>query len=197
MSILKNKYFFFCFLFLPFINCTVKFSKKSPNFLSKINSTKRIVIHIDKKSLLRKKESEILYDITKELISHHKEFIVYPEPENFEGKCDPNSPKMEGILNVLLIQKIENEEIFLSEIISLRNCLNETEIIWEAQGKDSFPMKSEENESLRKTYTQKYGREIEYAVNPYFLLTKIILEKLDSPELTEDEKDEKIDIESQ
>lgn len=182
-------------IFLSFFSCTVKYTNTASDFSEQVKSTKRLVIQIAPESNLRQKESMLLRDITKEQVSHHKEFLVYPTPEKFTGNCKKESPKAEGILFVTPLQEVKNKEISVNLKISLLQCTTKN-ILWEAEAKNSFSMNDKQNESLRNTYTQKYGKEIEYAINPYFLLTKDVLESLPSPALTDAEQDEKIELDS-
>lgn len=70
------------------------------------------------------------------------------------------------------------------------------ETLWEGLAEDSYPKNIENNQSLINTYTQLYGKEIAGKVNPYFFLLQNLLDKLDSPILSEEEKDEKIEVEA-
>jgi probable lipoprotein (TIGR04455 family) len=194
MSILKNKKLPFLFFFLFFSACSIQY-KMAPDFSIKVQKTKRVIIWIDPESGFRKKESSLLSDITKNIISHHKEFLVYSTPEKFSGNCGKEIPKVEGIILVKPKQVIQDGKINLTIQISLLQCPSKDNL-WESWESKKFSMQEKQNESLRNTYTQKYGKEIDYAVNPYYLLTKEILESLQSPELSEEEKDEKIELDS-
>ncbi len=121
--------------------------------------------------------------------------MVYPTPEKFSGNCGKEIPKAEGILLLNPTQEMNDGKINLTIRISLLQCPSK-ETLWVSQETQKFSMQEKQNEGLRNTYVQKYGKEIDYAVNPYYLLTKEILESLKSPELSEDEKDEKIELDS-
>ncbi len=183
------------FLVLGFINCSPLTSlTKDPLYEKKVKFTKRIIISNSNQSNITKMEQMTLTDITRDLISHHKEFIVYKTPPKFSN-CSRDFSKIEGIFLVLLKQEQVQNELKLELTGNFLQC-PEAKSIWTGTVKKTFNLNSTDNESLRNTYIQKYGMGVGNRVNPYFQIVSLLVEYLESPELTDEEKDEKIEVES-
>ena len=183
------------FLLFGLLNCSSLTSlNKDPLYDKKVNFTKRITVFINNQSNITKMEQNTLSDITRDLMSHHKEFIVYKSPLKFSG-CSRDFNKIEGIFNVLLKQEQVQNELNLELTGSFLQC-PDSKSIWTATVKKSYNLNSSDNESLRSTYIQKYGMGIGNRVNPYFQIVNLLIEYLESPQLTDEEKDEKIEVES-
>jgi probable lipoprotein (TIGR04455 family) len=169
--------------------------KQAPDWNDRVKKIKRIVVVSSPENKITKMEDLLLTDLLREQLSHHKEFIVYKEPPKFNKSCSKEFPKIEGIFFVKVNQIEKDNKLLLSMETSIVSCADGKKL-WTTLGEDKFSLDNKENESLRKTYVQRYGLVIESRVNPYYYLFKEILEKLDSPVLTEEEQEEKIDIES-
>jgi probable lipoprotein (TIGR04455 family) len=183
------------FLLFGLLNCSSLTSlNKDPLYEKKVNFTKRITVYIGNQSNITKMEQNTLSDITRDLLSHHKEFIVYKSPPKFSG-CSRDLNKIEGIFHVLLKQEQVQNDLKLELTGSFLQC-PDAKSIWTATVKKSFNLNSSDNESLRSTYIQKYGMGIGNRVNPYFQIVNLLIEYLESPQLTDEEKDEKIEVES-
>ena len=71
-------------------------------------------------------------------------------------------------------------------------------MICESKAVDKLPLEANENMSLIKTYSEKYGKKVAKKVNAYFQLTKELVAELKGPEkLNEEEELEKIEVESE
>ena len=186
------------FLFLPLLifNCSsiIKITK-DPLYEKKVNFSKRIVIFSNPENKITKMENLTLVDISRDLINHHKEFIVYKPPQKFNGTCNREFSKVEGILYLTLLQNQLKNDLEIEMTASLLQC-PESKSIWSVTGKRKYSLSSTENESLRNTYIQKYGLGIGNRVNPYYQIMSEIIESLESPKLNKDEEDEKIEVDS-
>jgi len=183
------------FLLVGLLNCSSLTSfNKDPFYEKKVNFTKRITVYIGNQSNITKMEQNTLSDITRDLLSHHKEFIIYKSPAKFLG-CSKEFNKIEGIFHVVLKQEQAQNDLKLELTGSILQC-PDAKSIWTATVKKSFNLNSSDNESLRNTYIQKYGMGIGNRVNPYFQVVNLLIEYLDSPQLSDEEKDEKIEVES-
>ncbi len=175
-------------LWVSFYSCSsVVYKTKTKSFSNDINSMKRISIQISEKNISEKSKL-LLYDILKQEFSHRTLFIVYSEKDK--------SMKRDGIFFVEANEKIKGNTIELSLIghfVDTKMNLS----IWHSKLKKSFDLGSKENLSVSETYAEKYGNEIKPKVNPYFELSKSLIENLEGPKsLSEDEELEKIEIES-
>ncbi|MDX1960028.1 MAG: MXAN_6521/LA_1396 family lipoprotein [Leptospiraceae bacterium] len=194
---MKSNYnlFFVLSVIFIFANCTVKYVKKAPNWKEEIQSSKRIVISPSKETKLTQFEESLLLDLARERISHHTEFIVFKEPPKFKRVCAKEFSKQEAILFLTLKQIESKDDISLSLEGKLFSCKSNT-YIWASLVEKSYSLTDLSNMSLRNTYKQKYGLVIENRVNPYYLILKELAGELISPTLTEEEKDEKVEVES-
>lgn len=135
----------------------------------------------------RQKSLKIIFLIIRN--SSYIRFVPETEPAEVPIK------KVQGIFR-LKIREIEtSDKVKLSALGKVIHCAK-GETLWEGLAEDSYPKNAEENRSLINTYTQLYGKEIAEKVNPYFFLLQSLLDKLDNPILTEEEKDEKIEVEA-
>jgi probable lipoprotein (TIGR04455 family) len=197
MSILKFKKILQILSFLLFVSCSSTQITESTQFKELFPNTKRVVIALAEKSNLTQSEGASLVEIFQEQLKHHKEYIVYPLPKA-SLKCDIKKfPKIEGIFFLQASQKLdtENSRLYLDFEVSLMNCKTGL-VIWRGLRKDWFPLKNQGNESLKKTYVQKYGPSVENRVSPYFWMSQAILEDIPNPNLSPEEEDEKIEVES-
>ncbi len=188
-------FIYFSFIFL-FYNCSsVSSLQKDPEFEKKIVFSKRIIVVANPENKITKMEQMTLTDLARDLIGHHKEYIVYKNPPKFSGTCSKETPKAEGILLLSLSQEKKENTLSIFITGNLIQCRDQKSI-WSASVSKSFPLDSNENESLKNTYIQRYGMGIGSIVNPYYKILSILVDALDSPVLTNEEKDEKIEVES-
>lgn len=166
---------------------------KDPLYQKKINYSKRLVVVSNPENPLTKMEQSILSELTRELVNHHKEFIVYPLPQKFPGNCNRDFQKVEGILFISLRQSQEKNKLKLNATISLLQCPESREI-WKVVGQNEYNLNDKENESLKNTYIQKFGLGIGNRVNPYYKMISDLIHTLDSPTLNSEEIDEKIEV---
>jgi len=166
---------------------------RDPLYQKKINFSKRLVVVSNPENQLTKMEQSTLSEITRELVNHHKEFIVYPLPQKFSGSCNRDFPKVEGILLITLRQNQEKNKLKLNATASLLQCPESREL-WRVFGQNEYDLNEKENESLKNTYIQKFGLGIGNRVNPYYKMISDLIHTLDSPILSAEEIDEKIEV---
>jgi probable lipoprotein (TIGR04455 family) len=198
MSRLKIKKFLIFPVIVLILGCNSTQIKKDPAISEWIQKTKRVVVVSSEPSNLLPEEASSLVEIFTDQLRHHKEFIVYPSPKQFTGKCDLGKfPKIEGIFRLSAMQILDHDKGRLNLVlnVALQNCQKGSSI-WEGTRRDWYPTKNQGNESLKKTYTQKYGKGVEIKVSPYFWMSQVIMEDLPSPILEAEEEDEKIEVES-
>lgn len=189
------KYFYPVLILTVFYCSTVREVKRDNDLKGKLSRLKRIAVVVPPVSKLTKMEQLFLAEISKDQISAKKDFIVFRSPENFKGVCTKDNPKIEGIFQMNSVQEERGGSLKIELNSSLMDC-RDGKTVWSATSAGTFSLNSRENESLRKTYTQKFGLGIESRVNPYFQMINEMLEELESPILTESEKDEKIEADS-
>ncbi|MCB1141606.1 MAG: MXAN_6521/LA_1396 family lipoprotein [Leptospiraceae bacterium] len=183
--------FIFTLLFL--IQCsTIRTMERSPDLEKDLKTLKRVYVLVNPDNPVTIMENQTFQAIFQSLISHHSEFILYPTPEGLKPGCSGFTDKnIEGYFYLSYKQKIDGDKIYLDIKSELKKCPGDSNI-WMVEAEDSYSLTSKENESLRRMYVEKFGMGVESRVNPYYYLSKNILEKVVSPELTEDEKDEKV-----
>lgn len=189
------KYFYPVLILTVFYCSTVREVKRDNDLKGKLSGLKRIAVVVPSVSKLTKMEQLFLAEISKDQISAKKDFIVFRSPEKFKGLCTKDNPKIEGIFQMNSVQEEKGGSLKIELYSSLLDC-RDGKTVWSATSAGTFSLNSRENESLRKTYTQKFGLGIESRVNPYFQMINEMLEELESPILTESEKDEKIEADS-
>ncbi|EMO54720.1 MXAN_6521/LA_1396 family lipoprotein [Leptospira noguchii] len=190
---LRYSVLFFSLIF-TITNCTIKYVKAGPTWEKDLNTFKRIVVSVPLESEAGNSEKQLAAKITENYLSHHKEFIIYPFRSG-NGICGSSDKKVQAIFQLKIREKETSDKVELSALGKVLKC-SKGEALWEALAENSYSKNIEENQSLVNTYTQLYGKEIASKVNPYFFLLQNLLDKLDSPILTEEEKDEKIEIEA-
>lgn len=185
------------FLLILFsINCSsISSFAKDPLYEKKVSLSKRIIVYANPENKITKMEQMTLADLARDLIGHHKEFIVYKTPPKFSGGCSREVPKAEGIFLLSLTQDQVSNDLKMQLSGNFIQCRDQKSI-WSATVSKTFSLDSNENESLKNTYIQKYGMGIGNRVNPYYRALSILIDALDSPTLTNEEKDEKIEVES-
>ncbi|RHX86214.1 MXAN_6521/LA_1396 family lipoprotein [Leptospira stimsonii] len=189
----KNIIFFFTLLFIT-ANCTVKYIKAGPTWEKDLGTFKRLAVQVPAESEAGESEKKLAAKIAENYLSHHKEFIIYPYKAG-AAACGSSDKKVQGIFQLKILEKETPNQVELTALGKVIHC-KKGETLWEGLAENSYTKNTEENQSLINTYTQLYGKEIAGKVNPYFFLLQTLLEKLDSPTLTEEEKDEKIEVES-
>lgn len=175
-------------------NCTVKYVKAGPVWEKELNTFKRLAVSVPADSQAGVSEKKLAAKITENYLSHHKEFIIYPYRSG-NGTCGGSDKKVQGIFQLKIREKETTDKIEVSALAKVIHC-SKGETLWEGLAENSYSKNTEENQSLINTYTQLYGKEIGGKVNAYFFLLQSLLDKLDSPVLTEEEKDEKIEVEA-
>lgn len=189
------------------INCTVKYIKKDFHYRYYLERTKRIKVTVDlKNSNIQKNEAKMLRRMARKYISHHTEFIVYPSIKYFFEPCykkrnekSEEFSEVEGFFVLKMSEEKKADKLQLSLTGSLVRCTvdNQKKLVWEGLVQREFSPNISENPSLIRTYTGKYGQKVKPKVNPYFLISKYLLERLDSPNLSKKEELEKIEVESE
>ncbi|MBE7410898.1 MAG: MXAN_6521/LA_1396 family lipoprotein [Leptospiraceae bacterium] len=189
------KNFSIIIVWLFFIGCSTTEVKRSKNLESDLKTLKRIVVVVENNRAMAKEEIGLIFEMTKNYISHHKEFIVYVK-RNEKFSCKEDS-KIQGIFTIRLRESQKSDQIAILAIGQLVNCKTSEEV-WSGLVEKTFPIDEKENASLVKTYTEKFGNKIQSKVTPYFLVIKKLLDNLENPvPLSEDEQNEKIEIESE
>jgi probable lipoprotein (TIGR04455 family) len=188
--------FHFLLLILFSIQCSgISSITKDPLYEKKVSLSKRIIVFANPENKITKMEQLTLTDLARDLIGHHKEFIVYKTPPKFSGGCSKEVPKAEAIFMLSLTQEQASNDLKLQLSGNFIQCRDQKSI-WSATVTKTFSLDSNENESLKNTYKQRYGMGIVNRVNPYYKAVSILIDALDSPSLTNEEKDEKIEVES-
>ncbi|HMY66215.1 MAG TPA: MXAN_6521/LA_1396 family lipoprotein [Leptospiraceae bacterium] len=189
------KYSILVLILSVFYCSTVKEVKRDNDLKGKLSGLKRIAVAVPSASKLTKMEQLFLAEVSKDQIAAKKDFIVFRSPDKFKGGCTKDNPKIEGVFQIDSVQEEKGNSLKIQLNSSLIDC-RDGKTVWSAVSAGSFSADSRENESLRKTYTQKFGLGIESRVNPYFRMINEMLEELESPVLNESEKDEKIEADS-
>jgi probable lipoprotein (TIGR04455 family) len=188
--------FLLLLLILFSIHCSgISSLTKDPLYEKKVNLSKRILVYAGSENKITKMELLTLTDLARDLIGHHKEFIVYKTPPKYSGGCSKEVPKVEAIFLLSLVQEQVSNDLRMQLSGNFIQCRDQKSI-WSATVTKTFSLDSNENESLKNTYKQKYGMGIENRVNPYYKALSILIDALESPTLTNEEKDEKIEVES-
>lgn len=207
-------YAFICLVGVLFLaNCTVKYVKNSPQFESSLKNFKRLTVAIDPSSGTGSTEAAMIKSMAEQELSHHKEFIVYPDPENKNVKCEVKIGKSQGVLRLKVEESTAGtvpylyfwiapalfgppeNGIKLKVLASLQKC-DTKETLWEGSASSSYSLDNDEEQSLSKVYESKFGKAAGKKAIPYYHILKSLLDEIDSPVLTEAEQDEKIEVEA-
>ncbi|EMY78017.1 hypothetical protein LEP1GSC060_1867 [Leptospira weilii serovar Ranarum str. ICFT] len=181
-------------LIFTIANCTIKYVKTGPTWEKELTAFKRLAVSVGIESEAGNSEKKLASKIAENYLSHHKEFIIYPFRSG-NGTCGGSDKKVQGVFQLKIREKETADQVELSALGKVIHC-TKGETLWEGLAENSYSKNTEENQSLINTYTQLYGKEIAPKVNAYFFLLQSLLDKLDSPILTEEEKDEKIEVEA-
>ncbi len=189
------RFFTLAILTILVSGCTVSEVRQSPNLKNELKSLKRILVVTEKNLAMEQEELNLISEISRNYISHHKEFIVYPSGIQ-KSSCAQN-PKIQGIFFIKFRELKRADEITILAIGRLKDCKSFEEL-WSAVAEKTVRIDAKENASLVKTYVEKFGNKIESKVTPYFLTLKALIDELQNPSpLTEDEQNEKIEVESE
>lgn len=184
------------FLLLAVSNCTVSYVKESPDLTKSLARFKRLVVVMDLTSTVGSAESKMAKAMSEQYLAHHREFIVYPNPKNSGETCTDIPGKAQGIFLLKMTEEISGSKIKLSALGQLKSCPGNS-VLWEALASSSYSTTEAEEQSLRKTYTQKFGESVGPKAAPYYHLLRALFDEITGPVLNEAEQDEKIEIESQ
>ncbi|WCL50462.1 MXAN_6521/LA_1396 family lipoprotein [Leptospira sp. GIMC2001] len=190
---MKKIYFIIMVLF--FTNCTVKYIKTAPTWESDIQNIKRLVIDISKESNIDSDTRTMVASMSESYLSHHKEFIIYPFEKSSKNICGNSDPSVKHIMLLTVNELMQESKIDIGVTGRLIQC-SDSSVLWEGFAQNVYKPNPSENLSLVRTYTQMVGPKIADKVTPYFVLLQALLERIESPILTEDEKDEKIEVEA-
>ncbi|PJZ68987.1 hypothetical protein CH373_04290 [Leptospira perolatii] len=176
--------------------CTVKYVKKDPDLSNILLKFKRIVIVVDPASALNQADSEMAKAMAQQYLAHHKEFIVYPSSQS-KFQCGNLPGKAQGIFSLLIHQTIREQELHIKVKGELKDCKS-GKLLWEGLAASDYSLTQEDdaNQSLRKTYVQKFGESVGPKAIPYYYVLGALVDELSGPTLTEEEQDEKIEVES-
>ncbi|TGL64162.1 MXAN_6521/LA_1396 family lipoprotein [Leptospira sarikeiensis] len=198
---------------ISFMNCAVKQIRTAPNFESSLDRFKRLTVAIDSNSKINKTESSLVKSMAEQELAHHKEYIVYPDPNSKNQNCASPVGKSQGVLQLKLDESLNGSTpsflVWLSPALfgpssdgiritiqgKIQNC-GSKEVLWEGLASSSYFLGGDEEATLRVNYESKFGKSIGPKVLPYYDLLKSLLDQIKSPVLNEAEQDEKIEVES-
>lgn len=200
-------------LFFVLTNCTVKQVRSRSDFETVLQDFKRVTVAVDPESKLGKGETAMAKSMAEQELAHHKEFIVYPDPSNSNLKCEAKIGKSQGVLRLKLEESTEpsasyilfwlapaafgppQHGIKLRAQAQIQKC-DTKEILWEGLASSSYSLSGEEDQSLKQVYESKFGKGPGSKAVSYYYILKSLLDKIESPILSEAEQDEKIEVES-
>ena len=173
-----------------------------PGFLeNEIQNVKRIAVAVDPASVRASDEqtrNRILQFRSREHLIHHSEYITHPgrELSNLLDTCKAN-PK----LNAILVQKITRAEksgtkIHLALVSGLYECKTGA-LLWEAQASRKYTMNDMDFATLVGGDAKRFGDAARSYSAPFYRMISDLYEKLPMPELTDEEKLEKIEADSE
>ena len=156
--------------------------------LMKDSSITRVFIQY--KTDLEDNSLKLLKDIVSEQLSHHTEFIVY----DTINSCDDLNKEKTGFFLVTLNEIIENEKIKLSFETKIIRC-EDKKVSFETSFNKTYKI-LESNTEFIENYKSKFGDEIGIKVKPYLDSIRKLFKKVPAIKLTDEEIEEKIEIES-
>jgi probable lipoprotein (TIGR04455 family) len=109
---------------------------------------------------------------------------------------EPRSRCKEGIEGVLWLKpnvKREGKDLFTEVTAKLFRCTDGA-VVWEAEGAGRWPQQDEGVEQTVATYVKELGPEVQDYAGPTFHLIKALVDQMPDPTLTEEDKDEKIEL---
>jgi len=188
-------------LFLVFSSCTIKHSFVTPTYEELEKNKLKKIVHYLKPFKSEKSIKNLYYQISRAYISHHKEYLLITAKratklENIKKLCKLNK-KADGIL-ISQFEKIDDSKNSIEMRLksSLYNCPNQ-KLIWQTIAENSYAKKEDDLKVLTSSYVGKLGTKVENHVAPFYQITRKLFDTLPNPKLTEDEEEEKLELDSQ
>jgi probable lipoprotein (TIGR04455 family) len=144
---------------------------------------------------------QLMAALAKKHIQQHTTYIVLKTARlETSAPAPADVTKLEERLDGALILRAtrvsrEDDEVEIAITARLVRARDGVEV-WRAEGEDDFETADPDLEKLTTTYRRKYGDTADTFVAPLFLLLRDLFEDLPSPTLTDEDKDEKILLES-
>ena len=167
---------------------------------AELKYVKRVGIVVDKASVApvhADLRDRMLSYRTREHLTHHSEYIVYPvkTPGPVVDVCKANK-KLNGVILLrVLEEKKVGGDLSLNLMSTLLDCKS-GDRLWEAEGKRNFEMNDSDFGTLVSGDVKRFGNDARTYSAPFYRMTGALYEKMPMPELTDSERIEKIDADA-
>lgn len=169
---------------------------------NELKFVKRIALVVDPASAAgddSEIRSRILLFRTREHLIHHSEYITLKakmDAKDLLALC-----KKQPELNGVLVQKVRTAErrgsdLRLGIVSGLYDCRSGT-LLWEAEASKTYTMNDSDFATLIAGDVKRFGDAAQRYSAPFFRMIKDLYERLPMPELTDEEKLEKVEADSQ
>jgi len=181
-----------------FSSCTVRYSRTKSGYEETERQTLKRIMILTQGPPLDEKTAKLLRAVIRDFVSHHNEYILYPKALNpalsVVDHCA--AEKMDGILvaNIVRLNRVKDEVEFAVES-SLISCRDQSKV-WEAYGANTYPAYDSDLFTIRMSYRNRFGSDVEHLVGAFYQLFRQLYGDLPVPVLSPDDVDLKIDVDS-
>lgn len=168
---------------------------------NELRTVKRIAIAVDQASVRSEDQearNKILQFRTREHLINHSEYITHrgKDAQSLLDACKAN-PKLNGIL----VQKLTRAQktgasIRLGITSGLYECKTGV-LLWEAEASSKYTMNDSDFATLVAGDAKRFGEAARNYSAPFYRMVADLYERLPMPELSEEEKLEKIEADSE
>jgi probable lipoprotein (TIGR04455 family) len=175
-------------ILLFLFNCSsVSYKFRIKNLNQEVDTLKRIQVQVNPKGLNENRVNLMEEFVSKEF-SHRTNYIVYPPKEK--------SKKIESVYYIELKEKLKLNTLQLEAKVYLVR-IKDRKLIWQINCSSNYDTLSEDNKPIVDSSIEKFGSEVKSYSNAYFEFAKLIVSETTKPSnLSDEETDEKIEIES-
>ena len=185
--------------------CTVKSVYVTPDYHdNESNYLKRIHLYISS-TKLDKDQKKLFVQMSRKFISRKKDYIVYPQEnidKSISSEADQKSIcKSSKDINGIIINEVSRSIVkknWIDLAISSRlvDCKN-NKVVWKSTSENKFKMDGFKVSVLVKSYLNSNPESVRSFIPPFYDLIRTHFLSLPNPKLTEDEIDEKIEVDTE
>ncbi len=159
-----------------------------------------LVFDISSSSLPSNAVQNAFLDLSRDYVSHHNEYMIThiisnANPQKPEMICSMAADADGYLLNTFESMKQTKGVVDLGLRVRLIDCRHYSKV-WEVHGSNSFDSYNSDLQVMIDSYVRRHSEEVRPYISPFYLLIRKIYRSLPDPLLTENDVDEKIEIDS-